>query len=415
MRAIVLAVSACAFVGVSGAWAADWSLRSTQSETVEFNNNQFLNPTPPGGVVSSYSSITGNAQARTASSKFDFDSYVNYRKYGGPGAEGVSQTESLAYGFTGLYETYGKNSSDRNFIGASYSSQSSAFALLNELALLTNVQGALNQVSVRGGFDRAISARDTVSVSAQSSRTFYDPSGGGTVFNDTSATGSWQHRYNSRIGFSLTSQAEWLTYENALNTSVMILRNQAGVDVAISPLLSFRGNAGAAYISVENGTNVLSSIGGLGSTNSAASSDLGFIMDLLLTYRALKATTFTLSATKSVGPTVVGSLFETETIRAGMTHLINAKSSLSLSADLSRSTSTNVTDFGSASATYSHELTRDLNAQITYRHLHRFAGSGLATIDPITGTPILSGSGPADSDSIMVVVSKNVTILPPGR
>ena len=37
------------------------------------------------------------------------------------------------------------------------------------------------------------------------------------------------------------------------------------------------------------------------------------------------------------------------------------------------------------------------------------------TIDPITGTPTVGGTDPGSSNSIMLVVSHNYTVLPPGN
>jgi hypothetical protein len=99
-----------------------------------------------------------------------------------------------------------------------------------------------------------------------------------------------------------------------------------------------------------------------------------------------------------------------------LNHSINARSSLSFSASASRTTATTTSDFVSASATYSYNFTRELSAQLTYRYQHRFAGSGGTTIfDPITGFPTVSGTGPADSNSIMLTVSHSYTVLPPGN
>jgi hypothetical protein len=57
-----------------------------------------------------------------------------------------------------------------------------------------------------------------------------------------------------------------------------------------------------------------------------------------------------------------------------------------------------------------------LMAQLTYRYQHRFASTGgTTTIDPITNTPTVSGTGPADSHSVMLVVSHNFTVLPRGN
>ena len=53
---------------------------------------------------------------------------------------------------------------------------------------------------------------------------------------------------------------------------------------------------------------------------------------------------------------------------------------------------------------------------MTYRYLHRFASTGGTTIfDPISGTPTVSGTGPADSHSLMFVVSHNWTCAAVGQ
>jgi len=386
-------------------------VRSTASETVEANDNQFLR-TLPAWTISSYSTLAATAEARTTTSKFDFDSNVNFRKYWGPGAEGLPQTENLSYSFRGAYETYGKNGFDRNFVESSFSQQSSAFSLLNELGLLTPVKGAVDRLTFRGGIDRALNAQDSISLSGQSTRTFYEPSSAGTAFTDTVATGLWRHRVSAIAALNVSSSAEWLSYENALGTNTLILRNQGGIDLEMSPLLSFRGNFGAANVITENGINPLAT-NAIGSSNRAlSSSSIGFITDVLVTYKAMKSTTFTLAATQSIGPTITGSLFKTSSVRAGMNYIINSRSSVSLGADVNRSTSTNTTEFASASISYSYQLAREWTAQLSYRHLHRFASTGTASVDPTTGTPILSGSGPVDSNSFVVVVSKSTTILP---
>jgi hypothetical protein len=387
------------------AWAVDWSIRSTASETAELNNNMFLNPSPLGGTVGSYSTISANAEAQTPTSKFDFDSYVNYNKYFGPGASTLPDTESLGYGFKGHYETFGKNNSDRSYLDAGFTSQSAAFALLSQLGVLSNVVGALNTLNFSGGIDRSLSALDTVSLSARSTLTSYEPPSAGTAFTDTSANASWNHRLSSLTSITASSNAEWLAYNNAFNTNLMILRNQGGFDTSLSPLLSFHGMWGAAYVQAENG--------GIAPTSASAT---GLIYDMLLTYKALKSTTFTLAAFQTVGPTAIGSLFQSSSVVAGATHAINSASTLSFSANLSQNTSagTGMSQFASASVSYSRTLARDWTAAVTYRYLHSFGGAtgGTTALTPIIGgLPVVSTLGAASSNSIVVVISKSSTLL----
>ncbi len=245
MKRTAIALSVCFGFLPSAAYAVDWSIQTTQSETVELNSNQFLR-TSPAASIGSYSTLTANAEARTSTSKFDFSGDGTYNKYWGPGVDGLP-SETLNYGFKAHYELDGKNNFDREFIESSWRQQSTALALLNDLGIAAPVNGFLDTLTASGGIDRSLSARDNLSLFATSTRTSYEPSSGGIPFTDTLARGSWRHSYSSVTAFNASSEFELLNFDNATNTSVQIYRNQLGVDATLSPLLSFRGNAGAAY------------------------------------------------------------------------------------------------------------------------------------------------------------------------
>jgi hypothetical protein len=401
VRTTAAAVSMFLCLMPPAAWAFDWSLRSTASETAELNDNLFLNPKPVGGTLGSYSTFTANAEARTATSKFDLDSSVNYSKFLGPGASVLPENQNLSYGFKGHYETTDKNSSDRNFIEASFNQSSTAFALLNQLGVITNTAGTLNTLNFGGGLDRSLSALDTISLFARSTITNNDPASAGTAFTDTSASGSWSHRLGSLTTITASSEAERLDFDNAFGTNILILRNQGGFNTSLSPLLSFRGTWGAAYVQTDN-----SGPGAIQTSNT------GFITDMLLTYRALKNTTFTLAGFQTVGPTALGSLIKSSALRATVTQFINADSSLSFSADADQNSSTSTTEFASASVSYNYRLAREWTANLSYRYIHSFGTTGLAAFATVPGTPIIPTIGAVSSNSLVVVISKSTTVLP---
>jgi hypothetical protein len=407
VKRAALAVSVCFGMAPSAASALDWSLKTTQSETVELNDNQFLRSSPAASV-GSYSTITANAEALTATSKFDFDADSTYQKWWGPGGDGVP--ESLNYGFKARYEQTEKNVFDREFVEANWRQQSTALALLNELGVITSASGFIDRLTASGGIDRAVTSQDTLRLFAASTSTSYEPASGGLPFTDTLANGTWQHRLNSIVSLTASSEVEVLDFSNSFNTRVTLLRDKVGVDATLSPLLSFRGAAGPAYIETIRGVPT----SGLNSSPvSGAVTD--WIGDAVLTYKMLKSTILTLTASQSIGPTIVGSLFKTDSVALGLVHSINAGSTLSFSASGTRSISTTTTDYVSTSVTYGHTFTREWTAQLSYRYLHRFASTGTATVDPITGTPTVSGTGPANSNSLMLVVSHNFTVLPRGN
>ena len=108
------------FVGMapSAAFASDWpifdwSIKASESETVELNSNQFLK-TSPAGSVGSYTTLKATAEGRTATSKLDLDGDGTYKKYWGPGVDGLP-SEFLNYGFKAHYEVNEKSKFDREY------------------------------------------------------------------------------------------------------------------------------------------------------------------------------------------------------------------------------------------------------------------------------------------------------------
>jgi hypothetical protein len=409
----------CLSVVPSGAYAVDWSLNSTLSESVEANDNPFLRAVA-AGTFSSYSTIIANATARTPTSMFNFLGDVSYRKYWGPGIETPgAQSESLSGGFRMHYETREKYRTDKEYLDAGWHRQSLAFALLGELGVVTNTRGFLDTTNVGGGIDRSISALDAVSLSGRASYTSYDPGTAGTPFVDASGDAIWRHRVNSIATLSASSDVESEHFDNALNTDILILRENAGLQATLSPRLSFNGTAGVAYVQTSNGTPALTL---LSPGASSSGSSVGFITNMALTYKIFRDTTLTLTGVKTIAPSLVGSLIDSTSVGAGLSHTVNSRTTLSFATSASRVISSGTeSDFLSASVTYGYQLTREWTAQLSYRYLHRLATSGTTAsgfvFDPITGLPIPVASGlpPANSNSIMLVVSRSVNILPDGN
>jgi hypothetical protein len=406
---------ACLGLVPGPALAWDWALSSTLSQTFELNDNQFMRTFPPGGTLGSYTNVSANALALTPTSLLTLDGNVGYRKFWGPGTEGITQTESDSIGVRAHYETWGKNRDDKDWLNASFYQSSTLVGVLGDLGLTTNVHGNIDRTMIGGGIQRSLSAMDLVSVYATSTLTTYDPASSGTEFTDTSAGATWRHRVSPLTTASVNSQVEWLNYDTTPISNLILLRETAGFETTLSPLLSYGVNLGVIYGNAEVGTS--SPLGPLlipvpsSTVALTGGSAVGFIGDAHAIYRILKNTTLNLFASQTIAPSIVGTLTKRATLHAGVTQIINARSSVSLAGDISRQTSSGITnDFLSGSVTYGYQLARDWNASLTYRYLHRTASSG-GNIDPVTGLPT-SVFGPATSNSIMAVVSKTTTIIP---
>jgi hypothetical protein len=275
-----------------------------------------------------------------------------------------------------------------------------------------NVHGDIDKTLVGGGIQRSLSALDTISVSATSALTTYTPSSGGTEFTDTSVTTSWRHRISPLTTLNATSQVEWLNYETSPFTNLYILRETAGFETTLSSLLSYGANAGVAYSDMQVGNSSPLGPTVTPPTPFTGGSTVGFIGDAHAIYKILKNTTLNLIAGETVAPSVVGTLTQRIYLHAGLIQTINDRSSIAFAGEASRQTSFGTTnDFLSASVSYSYILARDWNSSLTYRYTHRTATTGGTLLDPVTGLPT-SFQGPADSNSIMMVVSKRATIIP---
>ena len=150
------------------------------------------------------------------------------RSIGGPALAGTA-SEFLNYGFKARYELKEKTDSTGSMsrqagdskVPPSHSSMISAFA--------SPTSGFIDRLTATGGIDRSITAIDTVSLFATSTRTSYEPSSGGTPFTDTLARGNWRRSLSSVAAINLSSEYELLEYGNAFNTQVQIFREQAAI------------------------------------------------------------------------------------------------------------------------------------------------------------------------------------------
>ena len=159
-----------------------------------------------------------------------------------------SSTPQLQINVSAHYETFGKDPANREYIDASWRRANTQFAVLANLGVQTTAVGDIDTATLKGGIERNLSALDFVALSVRSALTYYDPSSAGTQFLDTDLLATWNHRVTGLATLSLSSESEWLSYDNATQANLIILRNQAGIDITLSPLLSFRGKAGAAYL-----------------------------------------------------------------------------------------------------------------------------------------------------------------------
>lgn len=400
----------------SSAYAVEWSINSTLIEALELSDNPFM-ATPPRAGVGSTSTVLGTITGQTKTSRFDFDGAFTYRKYWGPAADvGGSLSETNSNSLRAHYEIFGKVPNERAFIDASWQRSPTSLTLLNDFGIPSNATGDTHSTTLLGGFTRALTPTDLWTSTVRATTTFFEPEAAGTQVYDFSAINFYRHQSNSTSALTAHSELEYLKYDNATKTNIILARLTSGVDLKPFKTVSFVANAGAVTVIVDQAATAVPVSPKTAPVGEGVST--GFVFDATLAWAFLPTAELTLNAGRSIGPSTLGSLIASEYAGAAIRYVVNPLSSLTTRIDLSRQAlGGNQADFFTASTTYSKTLARDWTLHLTYRYQHRGAtsGGGNLTIDPLTGIPILiagNGSGSVSSNTLLFVLSHRLVILP---
>jgi hypothetical protein len=395
---------------VTTARASDLTLTSTISNTTEYNDNYLLKNGPSSGVIGNYSTMSLFGVKRTPTTTLDFGGHFSYRKFLGPGANEIPQSETTGDGLNFRFVKQGKLQADKDFIGASYQRTDAALAQRQDVGVATVSGDIINYMATVGG-SRQISALDTVNWSGTATKTTYSPSSGGTEFSSYLLGGSWARHINDTTDFIVSSDMNWLKYDDASQTRTAIFRATGGISSKLSSRLTLTANAGATLVKTSQekpGGIVIPIIDlstGLPITiPPSVGSSLGPVWDISLIYLWTKSTDFTLTASESVSPGATGSVSTREIVTASITHRINSKSTLNLSATgthFQQGGSVPVSDIYQLGASYDYHLTRDLRAGLSYAYRFR----------RIEETATAPGNS-TQSNSILFTLSQDTTLKP---
>ena len=399
-------VSLCVGLSASSAFASDFTIRSTQSETVEFNDNRNLRTGPSSGVIGSYSSFGTNAVYRTAATRFTLGGNFTYRKYFGSASEIGTFSETKNNGVNLGYETTGRSPGDKNFVTASYQRADAALTQRDESGVST-VRGDAIIYSVSGGQARVLDRRNSVNWSTSYSTTTYSPSGSGaTPLTNIGTSAGWTHRADARTDLTTSTSLGWLIYDNASETKTTFWRTMTGGRSRITPRLSVTANVGVTvFNTTRNSTAVtvtppadplLGPIVNVAPTSTGSSINPSY--DLSLSYRLFKLTDLSLSHSFSTSPGTLGDIATRTSYSVNLSHRLSARSSLAVAGTLSKSSASaglTASELYSATLLYRYQLSRDWLATASY--IYRLRNTA---------------SGSADSNDVIFVVSRDFTLKP---
>lgn len=395
---------ALALVFVSSGTAAgamDLTIKSSLSETFEANDNYFLSQTAKP-IYRPQSTINFDALGRMPTSIYDLSGDFSYINYLGPGAESMTEQSAKQGGVKFRFENSGKAPGDKSNFFASWRTQDVVSAQLADTGTATGT-GETTTTTVGGGLFRSLGLRDTISWNVTSSSTeFSSPSSTPYVNLDNVAT--WKHRLSPLTDIISLADYNWTWRDDIAQSETKFLQVKTGIKTSLTKRLDLTANVGIGLIngSQKNSTATPSTSSVPYPVFSGSGSAQGLLWDVALAYRLLKTTRVGISAAHTISADVFGNLSQRDSVAANLSHDINALSSLQLSAGLTRysapgSQGAASSDYDSytASASYRRLLMKDLQGSITYTYRQR---------DNTTSS--------VDSNGVVVVVSKDITLLP---
>lgn len=384
-RAILIAV-ACLGVWVPSARAVDWNIKSSFTETLEFNDNRAMRTNPAGNSYNSVSALMFDAHALTPTTRLDLKGGLTYRAYSGPGEAGtvnaLDNNVSARFEKTTKLTTYN--------LTASRSERETATLQLEETGLAT-LTGSTIVETLGGGFKHRLGPRDTVASQTTWSSTSFTESNG-TPFTSLTSSLDWTHNVNPITELLPSLQFQHLSYDNAAQSEVTFWRAMMGMQTQLSRRLKFKGSAGGAWL--DSKQNSIAAANPAGLTSGSA---LDWLADMQLTYQPSHTVTVGLTASRSVGPTTLGQFLKTDSFGASLQYSINQVSNVALSGSFAHQTSATASaaDILSASVAYSRRLTREWRSQLSYKFQQRD-----------------SDTGSAHSNAVLFSVTREATILP---
>ena len=317
---------------VSGAFAAEFSVKGNISQTLDGSNNYFLSKSPSGNTGHSLSTIDLDFLAATPTTQYDLNSYFSYFSYFGPGADDTSPTYGKPAG-ANFTINHVEPLTNYNF-NASWQRSDVATTSLQQTGTATG-HGSDDTYNIGGGLKYQLDAIDTINWSAHASTTSFSDQTQ-TPYDDYTSNLGWNHNLSATTTLVTTLSFDWFVQNNAANSQRLYWNPMVGVQSQLTKRLFFYGTVGAAFVNAwENGSAGAGPPGAFQITVGSAS---GWLGNFNLNYQISHDTNASLTATRAVSPTVFGQLQGVESVGVSVTHTINNYSNVSFFTQFSQTT-----------------------------------------------------------------------------
>lgn len=287
---------------IDTAMAADWSLKTGLSETIDYDTNINLDVDPPGYAMGSISSLKADLIAKTPRSQLEFLSNLSYQNYWGPGA--TSDLDAFLPLFDFNFDTHTRNL-DLN-LGASYTVTSLTSADIDESGLIQETGVNQHTFLVDGGFTYRLNHLDTFALRSAASKVDFTPATDNVVpYEDLDNTFTYTRELSPTMDTNIVLGLEFYNADDEQNTKNTIYSAEGRLNSQLTRRFGLRLGAGLNAVSSDQ-KNTQPPDPSAGQTSNFS---IGPIFSLGLDYR-LKRGSFSLDLREYFSPTDFGDVDE---------------------------------------------------------------------------------------------------------
>jgi hypothetical protein len=393
----VVAAFLCLGAFASGAFAAEFSVKGSASQSGNINTNTTLASSSSGLTEQTVSAINLDFLAATPTTRYDLATNISYSKYYGAGDQN-SLSYSTPMGAVLNIDHTANATTKFNFNGSWQRTDSQTTTL--QQSGTSSGSGSIDSFNFGGGLTKQLGLTDTVSWAAHASTVSYSASTQQPYFDYTSNI-DWKHNLSAATALTGSVSADWYMANDAQDSQRLYWNLTGGVQSQVTKRLFIYATAGVGLVNAwKKGDpqlaapvdpNVPLGFGSLPFTVTAGAAQ-DWLANLAMNYRVTKYDTASLTVTRSIAPSVIGQLLKVESISLSYNHTLDKYSGLNLATQFSHAEAAAVaaggasgsgggsgaTDFFSATVGYDRTLAKDWRSSVSYSFSESNSQSGTA-------------------------------------
>jgi hypothetical protein len=363
---------------VSGALAADYSVKGHIGESLSGSDNYFLTNRPLGSTFKTLTAGNLNFLARTPDTRLLLDANFSYFDYFGSGAANTSPKDGTPAG--AIFRVDHTTDLDKYNFSATWHHADVATTQLRESGIVT-AQGFLDSYRVDGGVERDLSRTDSIGLTASATDVTFTNSTE-TPYLDFGASAFWNHQVNPTTDLTTSASFNWFDANDPGNSQRLYWQVVAALRKKVSERLTFNGSVGGAFSNTYQTTALPF---GATSAQFQPGATSGWQANIGITYQLLKRMRILFTAGEALVPTTYGPIQKIASVGMVLNYDIDRLSNVSFYTHFAHNAFNGISpeNLFSVGVGYQRRLARDWSANLSYSYHQRDNASGFASANTV--------------------------------